>query len=274
MEFFEKSLWRDDDTQTDENFLRDRNSGTGYHMNSAQPSTNEFMTVYSWPRVCLCLFSFVVFVVCVVHKKNSLTHFIDTLWRMKVYKDLVSGEELISDGIVDTGKTWFVDLADSQEPEKDFGKLVTKSVGSKYWYDNENTERLSDEQYDDKEDKTQCVQHVDVINQYNLQQVQGLKKASTWKKIQMKYLKAVLDKLPKGPEKKKVKSFLKDYITKDAGHFGQFIAENFADFEFFATDVADALEGKCMLIACKYQDVAPYAPQLYYFTPGMKGENV
>ena len=86
---------------------------------------------------------------------------------MKVFKDVLTEAELFSDGMLTKDK-YDSDLASSSAAEAKFGKMMTKATGSKYWYDNENMERLSDQDYADKEDKSQCVEHVDIINGYNL----------------------------------------------------------------------------------------------------------
>jgi hypothetical protein len=214
---------------------------------------------------------------------------------MKVYEDvLVDGQELVSDGAVAREK-WFgpdprddaseEDLSTSKEKEATYGKHVVKAIATKFWYCQEAAENLSEQQYQDKEDKSTVVQKFDLIDNFDMKPV-PLKKFSQWQKIQLKYFKTIKKSLPKGPAKKAfVKAFQhyfgptqNDDKTYEEGHtgFGEFVRQKIAskDIEFYCKNPADALAGSEMLVACTYQEEAPYAPQMFYFLPGLKAKKV
>ena len=191
---------------------------------------------------------------------------------MKIFHDIIF--EATADGddtpIISDAYQGDFDL-ENDAGDKDF-KLTFSVVGKKVWYDEEEGEVISDQAYEDKDDKSCCESTYDIVHTYLLEDLE----LSTVKynKAVKTYMKSCMKALPKGPVKKAIKTHAKKFATKDAGGFYNYCKSNSDNMVYYARQGTEpaARKGEAMIIVADMSDWK--APTFYWFGAGLQGKNV
>ncbi|KRW99548.1 Mss4-like protein [Pseudocohnilembus persalinus] len=173
---------------------------------------------------------------------------------MKIYKDIFSGEEIISDSYTNTGEKMFGDFA---------VKVKTKSiVKGEENFDVGCGNAFGGEQEEEQGGAAQ-EKVIDIVDTYQYQTTSFDKKG--YLTHFKKYMKRVLEHLQENkPERV-------DGFKKEAAEFVKWVQANFDEFEFY---IPESFDMDNHIVLSIYEGEDQMSPYFIYLLDGLKGENI